>query len=86
LKKHKSTTVSIIIDDFGIPIDLITSNSNTHDASICIDHINHIANNFMQLCTNDKLFIADAAYDSSNIKDALIKNKYQNKYLCHFLF
>ena len=75
LKKHKSTKVSLIIDDFGVPIDFITTNSNCHDASICIEHINNIANNFPQLCTNDKFFIADAAYDSSNIRDALIKNK-----------
>ena len=75
LKKHKSTKVSLIIDDFGVPIDFITTNSNCHDASICIEHINNIANNFPQLCTNDKFFIADAAYDSSNIRDALLKNK-----------
>ena len=46
-----------------------------NDVSICIKHINNIANNFPQLCTNDKYFIADSAYDSSNIRNALIKNK-----------
>ncbi len=58
-----------------IIIDFITTNSNCYDASLCIEHINNIANNYPLLCSNDKLIVADTAYDSLHIRDTLVKNK-----------
>jgi len=71
LKKHKSSKVSIVIDDNSIPIDYQITNSNNHDASIFINHIDNIAQKYPNLCTDNKIFIADAAYDSMNIRNKL---------------
>ena len=71
LKKHKSSKVSIVIDDYGVPIDYIITNSNNHDASILCDQITTIAKKFPELCTNNKVFIGDAGYDSSRISNRL---------------
>jgi hypothetical protein len=71
LKKHKSTKISIIIDDFGIPIDFKITNSNNHDSSIFSNQLDTIVNKYPNLCTNDKIFIGDSAYDSNNIRHKL---------------
>lgn len=71
LKKHKSTKVSIVIDDNSIPIDYQITNSNNHDASIFINHIENIVQKYPILCSDKKIFIADAAYDSMNIRNKL---------------
>ena len=51
LKKHKSCKISIIEDNFKIPIDYIFSN-----------HIQNISNKYSSLCTNNNKFIADSGY------------------------
>ena len=81
LKKHRSTKISLVEDNFGIPLDIIVTNSNVHDASICIDHITNISNKFQKLCSNKNKFIADAAYDSKNIREHL-KNKNLGILIC----
>jgi transposase len=75
LKKHKSCKISIIEDDFKIPIDYIISNSNIHDASLFCEHIHNISNKYPLLCTNKNKFIADSAYDSENIRNQLRETK-----------
>jgi hypothetical protein len=81
LKKHKSSKVSLVIDSFGVPIDYIVTNSKNHDASICIDHINNIVNNYPNMCDGNKKIIADAAYDSNKIRNAL-KNSNLGELIC----
>ena len=75
LKKHKSSKISIIEDDFKIPIDYIISDSNTHDVTLMHTHIQNISNKYPLLCTNNKKFIADSAYDSKNIRNQLKDTK-----------
>jgi hypothetical protein len=75
LKKHRSSKISIVIDNFGVPIDHITINSNVHDAPLCVNHINNIAKKYPKLCDNTKIFVADAAYDSKQIVESLKTNK-----------
>jgi hypothetical protein len=71
LQKHRSTKISIVEDNFNIPIDIIVTKSSQHDASICMDHIYNIAEKAPILCSNDKILVGDTAYDSSNIKKYL---------------
>ena len=71
LKKYKSTKISIIVDDFGIPIDFKITNSNNHDSSIFSNQLDTIVNKYPNLCTNDKIFIGDSDYDSNNIRHKL---------------
>jgi transposase len=75
LKKHKSCKISIIEDNFKIPIDYIISNSNIHDASIFSNHIQNISNKYPSLCTNNNKFIADSGYDSDPIRNQLKDKK-----------
>lgn len=75
LKKHKSCKISIIEDNFKIPIDYIISNSNIHDASIFSNHIQNISNKYPSLCTNNNKFIADSGYDSNPIRNQLKDKK-----------
>lgn len=82
LKKHKSTKISIITDDYNVPINYIITDSNKHDSTIFIEQIDKITNNFPELCTNDKLFIADAGYDSNKIREKLTTSKL-GKLLCN---
>jgi hypothetical protein len=76
LKKHKSCKVSLVTDKFGVPIDCVTSNSNKHDAKLCLDHIKNIALKCPQLCDGTKTLIGDAAYHSSIIRDSLNTNNF----------
>jgi len=75
LKKHKSLKISIIEDEFKIPIDFIVSNSNYHDSSLMLNHIENISKKYPSLCTNNKHFIADSAYDSEKIRIELKSKK-----------
>jgi hypothetical protein len=73
LKKHKSCKISLVIDEFGVPIDYETTNSNNHDSPILCEQIKKINKKYPKLCTNDKIFIGDAGYDSEKIRSALKK-------------
>jgi hypothetical protein len=74
LKKHKSSKISLIVDDYGVLIDVEFTSSRNHDALICDKHIDNIKNKLPHLCTSDKILIADAAYDSNNIRKKLKDN------------
>jgi hypothetical protein len=76
LQKHKSTKISLIEDNFKVPIDIIITNSNVHDANICLSHITNITNKHEILCTNKNKLIADAAYDSKKIVEQLKQTKF----------
>ena len=73
LQKHKSTKLSAIIDDNGIPLIYDIINSNTHDATIFSKEIETIAIKYPKLCTGNKKFICDSAYDSIPLKNKLIE-------------
>ena len=71
LKKHKSSKISVIIDDYEIPIDCNVYKSSINDAKITDMQINDIVKNYPLLCSNNNILIGDAAYDSNNIRDKL---------------
>jgi len=71
LKKHKSSKISVIIDDYEIPIDCNVYKSSINDAKIADMQINDIVKNYPLLCSNNNILIGDTAYDSNNIRDKL---------------
>jgi len=75
LKKHKSCKISLVIDEFGVPIDYETTNSNNHDSPVFCKQIKKISEKYPKLCSNDKIFIGDAGYDSEKIRSTLKEYK-----------
>lgn len=73
-KKHKSSKITIFVDNFNISIYSTVTSSNVHDAKVCNDHIGQIAKQFPNLCTNNIYVVGDAAYDSSNIRNNIADN------------
>jgi transposase len=71
LKKHKSSKISIVIDDFGVPINSDIFLSSINDAKIADLQINNIIKLHPLMCTNNNILIGDAAYDSNNIRKLL---------------
>jgi len=67
LNKHKSNKISLIIDDYNVPIDVILCKSNTHDAKILDAHIDNIQKIPNMINTNN-IIIGDAAYDSNKLR------------------
>lgn len=71
LLKHKSTKISIITDEFNVPISYKITDSNNHDSPIIQDQIIDLAEKFPIICDNKKTFIGDAGYDSLKIENIL---------------
>ena len=74
IKKHKTSKISIICDQFKIPIDVIISNSNTHDVKLAYEHVDNIVANYSNLMNENNKSIADAAYDSIILHAKLKEN------------
>jgi hypothetical protein len=68
LHKHKSCKISIIADDFNVLIHYKLTNSNNHDVIVFYEQISEMSIKFLQLCANNKKFIADVAYNSLKLK------------------
>ena len=62
IKKHKTTKVSIITDDFNILISVITSTGSTHDSLILNNQFDVLHKAHPVLFNEDKIILADAAY------------------------
>jgi len=67
--KHKSTKVSLIIDEYNIPINITINNSKQNDSSILNEQLDIVYNKYPILFDNNKSLIADAAYDSSILRN-----------------
>ena len=74
LKKHKSCKISIVCDEFGIPIIYKITSSNDHDSPIFYNLIDKISILYPSLCNNNNKFIGDSAYDSNFIREKLKKH------------
>jgi hypothetical protein len=70
IKKHKVTKISIISDDFNIPISVITTTGSIHDSKILNDQLDVLNKKHKEIFNQNKIILADAAYDSE-----LLKNK-----------
>jgi hypothetical protein len=73
IKKHKTSKISIITDDFNVSISVITSTGKTNDALILKTQLDDLYNKQPSIFDNTKILLADAAYNSS-ILDIKIKD------------
>ena len=62
---YSTNKVSLIIDEYNIPINITINNSKQNDSSILNEQLDTIYNKYPILFDNNKSLIADAAYDSS---------------------
>jgi len=70
-RKHKSTKISIIIDNFNIPISIKSYDPTIHDAKILNIHLTELKIDHPNLFDNKKKIIADSAYDSNKLRNKL---------------
>ena len=68
---HKSTKISLITDNKGIPLDVNIYSSNINDSKILDMHLDNFADNINFQKTNNNLLLADSGYDSNIIRDKL---------------
>ena len=73
-KKHKSSKITLFVDNFNVSIYSVVTSSNVHDAKVCNNHIEQIAKQFPYLCIDSIYVVGDAAYDSSNIRNNIADN------------
>ena len=83
VKKHKTSKISIISDDFNIPISIKFDTGATHDVTILKEQLLDFHKNHPLLCNQTNTIIADGAYDSKPlhtlIKELNFKNMITNK-------
>ena len=61
--------MSIITDDFNIPISVITSTGSTNDSLILNNQLDVLHMQHPTLFNESKIILADAAYDSSILRN-----------------
>ena len=69
IKKHKTTKISIITDDFNIPISVNLTSGSPHDSTILYKQLDELHTKHPLLFNKNKTLIADAAYDSKKLRD-----------------
>ena len=69
IKKHKTTKISIISDEFNIPISVVTTTGSIHDSIILNNQLDILNKEHPILFNEKKIILADAAYDSLALKD-----------------
>ena len=75
IKKHKTTKISIITDDFNIPISVNLTSGSPHDSTILYKQLDELHNKHPLLFNKNKTLIADAVYNIKKLKDKLDKLK-----------
>jgi len=68
IKKHKTSKISIITDDFNIPVSVSISSGSPHDSTILYNQLDDLHNKHPLLFNKNKTLIADAAYDSQKLR------------------
>jgi len=69
IKKHKTTKISIISDDFNNPISVVTTTGSKNDSFIFYKQLYVLYKEHAIIFDNNKILLADAAYDSSTLRD-----------------
>ena len=82
LLKHKTSKISFITDDTGIPIDVYVTAGNHYDSRILIDQLNQSNCNIKYINTIDNELLGDAGYDSNTIRKKLEELKF-GKLICN---
>ena len=73
-KNKRGIKVSVIVDSFGIPINLNTLFGNFHDSMAFRNTFN--PESFITESSKPKYFLADSAYDSNDIRTTLINHNF----------
>jgi len=71
INKHKTTKISIITDEFNVPVSVNLSSGSPHDSTILNKQLDNLYNKHPLLFNNDKILIADDAYDCKKLRDKM---------------
>jgi len=82
LLKHKTSKISFITIDTGIPIDVYVTAGNHYDSKILINQLNQPNCNIKYINTIDNELLGDAGYDSNVIRKKLEEIKF-GKLICN---
>ena len=78
VKKHKTSKISIISDDFNIHISIKIDTGSKHDVTILKEQLIEFSNSHPLLCNENNTIVADGAYDSNPLHK-LVKELITNK-------
>ena len=77
-KKKRLSKLSLVVDSNGIPISAILTKGNVHDSKLLDKNIQNLLIEIKPKIKNDKqnnkhkrYFLADAAYDTANVRDTI---------------
>ena len=70
-KKHKTTKISLIIDDFNNPIAVGVYKSTIHDSKIIKSQLDDLYKESPILFDNNKTLVGDSAYDSKSLEEKI---------------
>jgi transposase len=78
----KASKISIITDEFGVPLNCNIYSCSINDSKILINQLDDIKINNKELLNNNNILLADAGYDSNLIRNKL-KDMNLGKLLSH---
>lgn len=83
IPKHKTSKISVISDDFNIPLSIKIETGRVHDSTIIKEQLGDLNKNHPQIFNNTNTLVADGAYDSQSlvnlIKELQFKKLITNK-------
>ena len=82
LLKHKTSKISFITSNNGVPIDVFVTAGNHYDSKILLEQLNNPNTNLNKIKTNDNELLGDAGYDSEKIRNKLHELKF-GKLICN---
>lgn len=82
VKKHKTTKVSIITDNFNNPISVGVYKSTIHDSKIIKTQLDTLYTESPILFDNTKTLVCDSAYDSKSLEDKVKSLKLKQLIRC----
>ena len=71
IKKHKTTKISIIIDNFKNPLSVGIYKSTAHDSTIINNQLDVLLLKTLMLFDNTKTLVGDRTYDSNALKQKI---------------
>ena len=77
VKKHKTSKISIISDDFNIPISIKIDTGSKHDVTILKEQLIEFSNSHPLLCNENNTIVADGAYDSNPLHKLVKELKFK---------
>jgi hypothetical protein len=77
VKKHKTSKISIISDDFNIPISIKIDTGSKHDVTMLKEQLIEFSNSHPLLCNENNTIVADGAYDSNPLHKLVKELKFK---------